>query len=194
MPRTGVEATRRKALLTAAIDEIGRQGSLDVTVAQIARRAGVSSALAHHYLGSKDEIFVAAMRLILMDFGAEVRRRLAAGQTPMERVAAIVAACFAADSFRPEVAQAWLNFYVLAQRSDPAARLLWVYHRRLHSNLTDALRPLLGDEAARLARSTGALVDGIYLRSVLPSSAATPARKADDIILEHVENAIAARR
>jgi TetR/AcrR family transcriptional repressor of bet genes len=39
---------RRRALIGAALGEIADRGSLDVTVAQIAHRAGVSSALAHH--------------------------------------------------------------------------------------------------------------------------------------------------
>ena len=49
---------------------------------QIAKRAGMSSALAHHYFGSKDQIFSAAMRHILSIFGAEVRGALAMAKTP----------------------------------------------------------------------------------------------------------------
>ncbi len=64
-----MEPIRRQALVQATIAEIGAAGSLDVTVAQIARRAGVSSALAHHYFGGKDQIFLAAMRHILTAYG-----------------------------------------------------------------------------------------------------------------------------
>ena len=73
----GMMALRKDALVNATIGEIGRKGSLDVTMGQIARAAGVSSALAHHYFGSKDDLFLAAMRAILSDFGAEARRELA---------------------------------------------------------------------------------------------------------------------
>ena len=48
LPKSGMEALRRSALVEATIHEIGARGSLDVTVSQIARRAGMSSALAHH--------------------------------------------------------------------------------------------------------------------------------------------------
>ena len=48
MPKLGMEPIRREALVKATIAEIGAAGSLDVTVSQIARRAGMSSALAHH--------------------------------------------------------------------------------------------------------------------------------------------------
>ena len=56
MPRVGMEPIRREALVKATIAEIGQAGSLDVTVAQIARRAGMSSALAHHYFGGKEDM------------------------------------------------------------------------------------------------------------------------------------------
>ncbi|NBT31880.1 MAG: TetR family transcriptional regulator, partial [Rhodobacteraceae bacterium] len=62
MPKLGMEPIRRAALVKATITEIGVQGSLDVTVSQIAKRAGMSSALAHHYFGGKEDIFLAAMR------------------------------------------------------------------------------------------------------------------------------------
>lgn len=52
MPKLGMEPIRRRALVKATIAEIGLAGNLDVTVSQIARRAGMSSALAHHYFGS----------------------------------------------------------------------------------------------------------------------------------------------
>ena len=76
MPKVGMEPIRKAALVKATITEIGRAGSLDVTVSQIAKRAGMSSALAHHYFGSKEEIFLAAMRHILSLYGAEVRGAL----------------------------------------------------------------------------------------------------------------------
>ena len=60
-----MEPIRRSALVEATIHEVGARGTLDVTVSQIAKRAGMSSALAHHYFGGKDDIFLAAMRRIL---------------------------------------------------------------------------------------------------------------------------------
>ena len=89
MPKLGMEPIRREALVKATIAEIGRTGSLDVTVAQIARRAGMSSALAHHYFGSKEDIFLAAMRHILTLYGAEVRGALAAAEGGDGRIKAI---------------------------------------------------------------------------------------------------------
>ena len=140
-------------------------------VAQIARRAGMSSALAHHYFGGKDQIFLAAMRHTLSLYGAEVRGALAMAKGPRARTEAIIRAGFTRSNFRREVVAAWLNFYVLAQSDEQARRLLGVYQRRLHSNLVYNLRPLVGPRVAEVALRIAGLIDGLYLREALSRGA-----------------------
>lgn len=165
MPKIGQEPIRRAALLQATVAEVGEAGSLDVTVTQIARRAGMSSALAHHYFGGKAQIFLAAMRHILSEYSAEVRAALA--QAPQgQRLEAVIAANFAESCFRPATVSAWLHFYTLAQRDAEAARLLRVYQRRLQSNLVHALRGRTPDPVT-VAGRVAALIDGVYLRAAL---------------------------
>jgi len=192
MPKLGAEPIRRAALVKAAIETVGDAGSLDVTVAQIARRAGMSSALAHHYFGSKERIFLAAMREILSLYGAEVRGALTAaaaaaveGCVHQARLRAIIRGSFAPGSFRREAISAWLNFYVLARTNPEARRLLTVYQRRLHSNLMHDLRPLVGDRAAEIASGLGALIDGVYIRAAL--SGEPDAVQAAGIVLHHLD-------
>ena len=165
MPKLGMEPIRKQALVNATIVEIGRVGSLDVTVSQIAKRAGMSSALAHHYFGSKEDMFLAAMRHVLTVYGAEVRGALAVAQGPEARLRAILTASFSPMNFRRDVVGAWLNFWVLAQTVPQARRLLRVYRGRLRSNLLACLRPMKDAEA--VADGLGALIDGLYLREVL---------------------------
>lgn len=167
MPKLGMEPIRRAALVKATIDEIGAVGNLDVTVSNIARRAGMSSALAHHYFGGKDQIFLAAMRHTLTQYGQEVRDALHAAKGHRGRLEAVIHAGFTSSNFRPEVIAAWLNFYVLAQTSPDAHRLLTIYQRRLHSNLMHDLRPLIGSRAQGAAARIAGLIDGLYLRQGL---------------------------
>lgn len=166
MPKLGMEPIRREALVRATIAELGDAGSPHVTVSQIARRAGMSSALAHHYFGSKDQIFLAAMRHILNEFSAEVRAELALADR-RTRAGAIIRACFAQTCFSPRAISAWMTFYVMAQTNPQALRLWRLYQRRLRSNLSHALRPLVGDDAPVHAATLAALIDGLYLRSAL---------------------------
>ncbi len=174
----GVELKRRAQLVNAAIVEIGETGSLDVTVGRIAKRAGVSSALAFHYFGHKEHLFLAAMRHVLRVYGTQVRNAVATARTPRARLNALIAASFGPPNFHPGVIASWLNFYVLAYRSDEARRLLRVYHRRLRSNLIHHLRPLAGVRAEGIAERIGALIDGLYLRS----AHATTGNSVDDAV------------
>ncbi len=167
MPKLGMEPIRRAALVDATIDAIGAQGSLDVTVAQIAKRAGMSSALAHHYFGGKDQIFLAAMRHTLSLYGAEVRGALAMATTHRARIEAVIRASFGPANFRPAIIAAWLNFYVLARTLPEARRLLAIYHARLRSNLIHDLRPLTADRAPAVADRIAGLIDGLYLHESL---------------------------
>ncbi|WP_368187240.1 transcriptional regulator BetI [Aestuariibius sp. HNIBRBA575] len=166
MPKIGMEPIRRDALVKATIAEVGAAGSLDVTVARIAKRAGMSSALAHHYFGGKEQIFYAAMRRILRDFQVVVLEHYKGIRTPHDRLRAILNACFAPECFDAATVTAWMTFYAQAQTSDPARRLLQLYQARLHSNLVYALRPLTND-ADSIADGVGSMIDGFYLRAAI---------------------------
>ncbi|MCD7060692.1 transcriptional regulator BetI [Pelagibacterium xiamenense] len=172
MPKIGMPILRRKALISAAIAEIGEAGSLEVTVSQIARRAGVSSALAHHYFGSKDQIFLAAMRQVLETFRIAVRERLRLADTPEERIRAIIDASFEQSQFEREIVAAWLTFYVRALQSRPERRLLQIYAKRLNSNLLFNLRQLFDDRTAeKVAQGLASMIDGFYIRHALQDQA-----------------------
>lgn len=168
MPRIGMEPVRRKALISAAIDTIHDRGMGQVTMGEIARRAGVSAALAHHYFGGKDQLLLATMRHLLKELGGEIQSRLTAARSPRERISAVIRGNFAACQFRPAVISAWLAFYVQAQTDHESRRLLRIYTRRLESNLLHALRELTAREhAAYLAETAAALIDGLWIRRSL---------------------------
>src|SRR5690606_11040545 len=124
MPKVGVVAVRKQELIAAAISAIHARGSLDVTIRDIAARAGVSQGLAHHYFRSRDRLITSAMRYLLEEYSAQVRRQLRRASTPRQRISAIIRASLGDDQFRPEVVSAWLVFYVHAQVSEDARKLL----------------------------------------------------------------------
>lgn len=168
MPKVGMEPLRRKALIDATILAIGERGTLDVTMSEIAGRAGVSAALAHHYFGAKEDLLQATMRHLLSELSADSRVALRASATPRARVSAVIAVNFSEKQFQAETIAAWLAFYVEAQKSPALRRLLRVYARRLHSNLMSGLSALLSRaEAERVAETTAALIDGLYIRRAL---------------------------
>ena len=175
MPKVGMEPVRRKALISAVIETIHDRGLGQVTMGEIARRAGVSAGLAHHYFGNKNQLLIATMRHLLSELGDEIQQRLAKAETASERIRAIVEGNFSACQFRPAVISAWLAFYVEAQTDPEAHRLLRVYQRRLESNLLHALQELVSRErAVEIAEMAAALIDGVWIRRSLAGEQPDP--------------------
>ena len=194
MPKIGMEELRRKDLISAAIQTIGERGSLDVTVAQIARKAGVSAALAHHYFGGKDQLLLATMRHLLSELGSDLRHALQAADSPRARLSAIISVNFSASQFAHETIAAWLTFYAHAQQSLEMRRLLRIYARRLHSNLSFALEQLTDKQTAQhIAEGTGALIDGLYIRHALGADA-PEAPKAIALVEDYITVQLAQNR
>jgi TetR/AcrR family transcriptional repressor of bet genes len=187
-----MEPIRRKALIEAAIEMIGAHGNLDVTMSQIARSAGVSPALAHHYFGGKEQLFLATMRHLLNDFGGGVRDALRDSEAPRARISGIISQSFRPEQFEPATVAAWLAFYVLAQSDEQARRLLSVYARRLHSNLVDALARIAPkDDALRIAEGIAALIDGLYIRRALKGGPPDPS-SAISLVEDYIDTHLAA--
>tara|TARA_R110002020_G_scaffold136630_1_gene304537 strand:+ start:6127 stop:6720 length:594 start_codon:yes stop_codon:yes gene_type:complete len=186
MPKIGMEPIRRKALTDAAIEAIGARGSMDVTMSDIAGRAGVSPALAHHYFGSKDHLITESVRALLRDLRTDAELALKAARSHRARVSAVIAVSFSDKQFSDEVVAAWLAFYVDAQRAPEIRQLLSIYARRLHSNLMSGLSPLAGEsDAERIAEGAAAMIDGLYIRKALGTGPAW--HDAAALVEDHVE-------
>ncbi|MBB3454128.1 TetR/AcrR family transcriptional repressor of bet genes [Rhizobium sp. BK313] len=171
MPKVGMEPVRRKALVDAAMRVIGDHGSLTVTMSEIAKQAGVSPALAHHYFGSKEQLLIETVRSHLQRLRDSTVTALRAAKTPREKLSAIIRVSFQADQFAPETIAAWLAFYAEAQRSEETRRFLVIYARRLRSNLLANLKVLCpSEDAERIAEGAAAMIDGLYIRQSLRSA------------------------
>ncbi|CAN7212430.1 MULTISPECIES: transcriptional regulator BetI [Ensifer] len=171
MPKVGMEPVRRKALVDAALRVIGDQGTLAVTMSDIARRAGVSPSLAHHYFGSKEQLLIETVRSLLRQLRDDTVTALSAAITPREKLSALIRVSFQASQFAPDTIAAWLAFYSEAQRSEDVRRFLVVYARRLRSNLMASLKALCPvDDAERIAEGAAAMIDGLYIRQSLRSA------------------------
>ncbi|AJD40419.1 transcriptional regulator BetI [Rhizobium sp. SEMIA 4085] len=171
MPKIGMEPLRRKALVDAALRVIADRGSLSVTMSDIARQAGVSPALAHHYFGSKEQLLIETVRSLLRQLRDDTVTALKAARTPRENLSAVIRVSFQADQFAPETIAAWLAFYAEAQRSEETRRFLVIYARRLRSNLLANLKKLCPPDAAgRIAEGAAAMIDGLYIRQSLKSA------------------------
>lgn len=191
MPKLGMGPIRRQQLVEAAIAVIHEEGFASATVARIARRAGMSSGLVHHYFRDKDELLFSTMRHLLAELRADAVFRLSRSAGPHERLRAIIDACFGEQQFDEQVFSAWLALYGNARNSERLRNILSLYHRRLKSSLLHELRRLLPDgEALRVADGIGAMIDGLWLRYALagkPDDPETPRALTRDYLAAALE-------
>jgi AcrR family transcriptional regulator len=85
-----VQATTRDAILDAAERLFARQGFAATTIKHIAAEADVNSALLYYYFDDKETLYRETLRRLFSGFIGEVRRRLALGASPAERIRRLV--------------------------------------------------------------------------------------------------------
>jgi TetR/AcrR family transcriptional repressor of bet genes len=76
MPKVGMQPIRRRQLIDATLEAINEVGMHDATIAQIARRAGVSTGIISHYFKDKNGLLEATMRDITGQLRDAVLSRL----------------------------------------------------------------------------------------------------------------------
>jgi len=167
-PRDEAEETRREQLIEVTIDSLAEVGYVGTTLAEIARRAGVSPGLVSHYFDDKDGLLEAAFRSLSRSLWARVRAKLALGHTPRARVQAVIDVNLAPEEFDRRTGTAWLAFWGQVLHVRGLKRVQTGYQRRMLSNLRHDLRQMIaGDDARSLAAMIAAMIDGVWLRAAL---------------------------
>ena len=73
--RVGSEDARRRQLIEATIDAIAELGFAATTIAEIARRADVSTGLVSFYFGDKDGLLEATLRHLARELSRARKRK-----------------------------------------------------------------------------------------------------------------------
>jgi len=177
MGRPSLKDQRRLDLICACIESIHEDGPEAASLARIAKRAGLTAGIVGHYFGDKAELMEATMRHLGRELGRETARRLAAADTPLDRLYAVIDANLAPDQFRPDTSAVWLTFWSRVNHSPRLARLQRINTARLHSTLRHALRALLPgreDDVRRITLGLSTLIDGLWLRAALDHGGIDP--------------------
>jgi len=162
------EDARRSQLIEVTIDSLAEVGYVGTTLAEIARRAGVSAGLVAHYFGDKDSLLEAAFRALARPLAARVRARLGLAHTARGRVQAVIDTNLAPEEFDRRMGTAWLAFWGQVLHVEGLKRVQTAYQKRMLSNLRNDLRAMIpGEEARSLAAMIAAMIDGVWLRAAL---------------------------
>ncbi|CAM3690180.1 transcriptional regulator BetI [Xenorhabdus thuongxuanensis] len=170
MPKIGMQSIRKQQLIDATLIVVNEVGMQEATIAQIARKAGVSNGIISHYFKDKDGLLEATMRYLLHQLKMAVARRLCLldNATPTQRLKAIVEGNFDPSQINSAATKTWLAFWASSMHQPNLYRLQQINERRLYSNLcVEFKRAMPKAEARRAAQGLAALIDGIWLRSAL---------------------------
>jgi TetR/AcrR family transcriptional regulator, fatty acid metabolism regulator protein len=120
MPRAAqlTEAERRLTLLKAAFREVSEKGFSEVTLDDIAKRAGVSKGITLYYFDSKDDLYRELFLWLIDSIHARMRDAVAAETEPVAKVRALVALIFPSPSKNRAFFRAFVDFCGLSARRD----------------------------------------------------------------------------
>ncbi|NDO79940.1 transcriptional regulator BetI [Citrobacter sp. NCU1] len=195
MPKVGMQSLRRRQLIDATLDAINEVGMHDATIAQIARRAGVSTGIISHYFKDKNGLLEATMRDITSQLRHAVLRRLQALKEARAelRLRAIVAGNFDDSQISQAAMKAWLAFWASSLHQPMLYRLQQIADKRLLSNIVYEFRRELPHQQAQLAGyGLAALIDGLWLRAALsnePFNLSRAQALTTHFISQHLPNA-----
>ncbi|MEU2916084.1 TetR/AcrR family transcriptional regulator [Streptomyces massasporeus] len=171
-PRTESADTRDR-ILTAARDEFSERGYEKTSVRGIAKSAGVDPALVHHYFGTKEQVFEAA---ITLSFGPALQAPKAIEEGPLDGVGERLARFFFGIWENPATRAPLLAIVRSALTNDTAAA---VFRRIIATQVLRriAVRLELPDAELRAELAAAQLVGTAILRYVLkiePLASADP--------------------
>jgi AcrR family transcriptional regulator len=112
------EAERRLSLLKAAFREVAEKGFSDVTLDDIAIRAGVSKGVTLYYFDSKEELFRQLFGWLIDSIHARMREAVARVEDPVVKVRSLVAVIFPSAGKNRAFFRAFLDFCGLAGRRE----------------------------------------------------------------------------
>jgi AcrR family transcriptional regulator len=174
--RPGQTQTRAD-ILAAARNQFGERGYTGATIRGIAAEAGVNPALVHHFFGSKEQVFVAAMNVpinpsMLVDLIT---------QGPRDQIGERVLRMFLALGSAPETRQMFLAMIRSVADSPEVASLLRQF---METTVLTRVAAALGIPPLRLTAAAAQMMGLAMIRYVL---AAEPMASAtDDEVVELV--------
>ena len=120
MPRSApaLEAERRLLLLKSAFREVAEKGFSEVTLDDIARRAGVSKGVTLYYFDSKEELFRELFGWLIDSIHGRMKEAVGAEEDPVAKVRALVALIFPSPSKNRAFFRAFVDFCGLAARRE----------------------------------------------------------------------------
>jgi AcrR family transcriptional regulator len=131
MPKIVDHTVRRDEIAQVACQVVAEYGFERATVARIARAAGYTTGMVAHYFDSKQEIILAALRLMLMRIEQRLTRERCSGEA---NLVSVLSEALPLDAARFTECAFWMAFWGQVS-ADPKLKRLNVWVHRAYSRL-----------------------------------------------------------
>ncbi|ATZ66548.1 MULTISPECIES: transcriptional regulator BetI [Acinetobacter] len=187
--RVKPEHVRREEIINAAFHVISEVGLSNTTIAQIAKKAELSTGIVSHYFGDKQGLINTCMQEMLNVLRQKTDQYKAEADThPESQIKAIIDSNFDISQVNKQAMRVWLDFWSASMHLPELGRLQRINDQRLYSNLKFYFLKLLDKEQASIAaRGLAALIDGLWLRGSLSSHDEFDSQLARSIAYDYVK-------
>ncbi|MGG2097643.1 transcriptional regulator BetI [Acinetobacter haemolyticus] len=187
--RVKPEHVRREEIINAAFHVISEVGLSNTTIAQIAKKAELSTGIVSHYFGDKQGLINTCMQEMLNVLRQKTDQYKAEVDThPESQIKAIIDSNFDISQVNKQAMRVWLDFWSASMHLPELGRLQRINDQRLYSNLKFYFLKLLDKEQASIAaRGLAALIDGLWLRGSLSSHDEFDSQLARSIAYDYVK-------
>ncbi len=182
MPRVSVEVERKEEILSAACEVVAEVGFKSLRVADVAKRAGMSTGSVHYYFDTKRDLMHAAFE---WNFERSIERRrdlLESGEPPARRLRSFIESYLPADATTVAAWRVWAELWVEALH-DPDLQEL---NERVYGEWRRTVAAIIRDgqdqgqfrdgDAVQVANGLVAVIDGLSLQVLMGSRAMTVER------------------
>ena len=172
--RAANKALRRRQIIGATIDSIGRHGFAETTIATVAKRAGLSQGVLIFHFKTKDALLVEALTYLGEEYRAAWRDALdAAGAEPIAGILALVEADFDPRICSRKKLAVWHAFFGEAKSRPTYLRICGAWDDERTEVMHRLCAGALAEEAAgpwdaeSAATAIDRLSDGLWLQLLM---------------------------
>ncbi len=182
MPRVSVEVERKEEILSAACEVVSEVGFKSLRVADVAKRAGMSTGSVHYYFDTKRDLMHAAFE---WNFKRSIERRrdlLESGEAPARRLRSFIESYLPRDATTVAAWRVWAELWVEALH-DPDLQEL---NEQVYGEWRRTVAAIIRDgqaqgqfrdgDAVQLANGLVGMIDGLSLQVLMNSRAMTVER------------------
>jgi len=110
--RKAARPVRRQQLIDSTIAVLARKGYAGLTIADVAKAAGLSAGIVIFHFNSKDELLAAVLGALAAEYRVHWEERMnAAGPAAADRLKAVLLSDFDTDVYTREKLAAWVAFW-----------------------------------------------------------------------------------